>query len=381
MVENQFSPYSDFHSSPYDPKWWLDPPSYDCSNESQDNFCDLSPQFPTSQVDDDSASTNDACEFSQNWYVDDLLDQVYSLQKLPSQSVKNYISEAKSLAYALTRAGEPIDEIELIDCIIDGLDDSLSDFCKYYYEINPSLSLDLLSHMLLDHEKLQDIPSLSPRCDISHAHSPPTGYSDEHLSASAQSRQSVYQSRQADPSASEVKVDVIRHPDPSAFPQFSPVAYPFSLATSPPSGTKSNIALVSSISMQSARLATDGSLMHFLLYGSHVPTSAAFSSKFGQSRSATMDTSDIMLSQSKTTCPPPIQHMPPTFLWLDVIIMHATSLFNLSWKLSVFSLIRGVVILLTLHLHGCSTKCKLKLRFPTFRLWGRIRRYFRNIIF
>lgn len=300
---------------------------------------------------------------------------MYSLQKLPSQSVKNYISEAKSLAYALTRAGEPIDEIELIDCIIDGLDDSLSDFCKYYYEINPSLSLDFLSHMLLDHEKLQDIHSLSPQCDISHAHSPPTGYSDEHLSASAQSRQSVYQSRQADPSASEVKVDVIRHPDPSAFPQFSPVTYPFSLATSPPSGTKSNIALVSSISMQSARLATDGSLMHFLLYGSHVPTSAAFSSKFGQSRSASMDTSDIMLSQSKKTCPPPIQHMPPTFLWLDVIIMHATSLFNLSWKLSVFSLIRGVVILLT------PTKCKLKLRFPTFRLWGRIRRYFRNIIF
>lgn len=208
--------------------------------------------------------------------------------------MKNYISEAKSLAYALTRAGESIDEIELIDCIIDGLDDSLSDFCKYYYEINPSLSLDLLSHMLLDHEKLQDIPSLSPRCDISHAHSPPTGYSDEHLSASAQSRQSVYQSRQADPSASEVKVDVIRHPDPSAFPQFSPIAYPFSLATSPPSGTKSNIALVSSISMQSARLATDGSLMHFLLYGSHVPTSAAFSCNHGYFRHHAFTVQDDM---------------------------------------------------------------------------------------
>lgn len=109
-VKNTIYPSLDFHSSPYDPKWWLDPPSYspiflldDFSDESQDKYCNFSQQFPTSQdtceFSPTSDSTNDACDFSKTtWYVDDLSDLLYSLQKLTSQSVKNYIFEAKSLA-------------------------------------------------------------------------------------------------------------------------------------------------------------------------------------------------------------------------------------------------------------------------------------------
>lgn len=100
-----------------------------------------------------------------NWYVENLVYQLYSLQKLPKQTVKNFIGKAKSLTFALSRVGHPIGDNDLMCCIADGIDQSLHDFFQYYYQMERSLSFDFLFTLLCNHEQISSqacIPNFTP---------------------------------------------------------------------------------------------------------------------------------------------------------------------------------------------------------------------------
>lgn len=151
-------PNTKIFSSHCDPKWWLDP-------ESMSPICDSTELFESESCSDNQEHQCDKFEGPaiRNWYVEDLLDQIYSLQKLSNQSVKSYFSEAKSLVFALNCAGESIAEVELIECLVNGLDNSLNGIFQYYYLMHPSLSFDLLYNALLNQEQLLKlVPCISP---------------------------------------------------------------------------------------------------------------------------------------------------------------------------------------------------------------------------
>lgn len=152
MIHTTLYPPPEFYSSLYDPKWWLNP------QQNVDAICNPNESIRLENISNDivTDTPDSGSFFRSNWYVEDLLDQLYSLRKVPTQSINNYLSEAKSLAYALNLVGEPIPETELIDCLVDGLDDSFSGFIQNYYELNPLLSLDLFSSFLHSYEKLQE---------------------------------------------------------------------------------------------------------------------------------------------------------------------------------------------------------------------------------
>lgn len=91
-------------SSHYGPKWWLNP-------ESVSPICDSTELFEL-----ESYSDNQEHQFDKfkglaicNWYVEDLLDQIYSIQKPPNHSVKKAISWRQNLLY--TRLIVPVNQL------------------------------------------------------------------------------------------------------------------------------------------------------------------------------------------------------------------------------------------------------------------------------
>lgn len=72
---------------------------------------------------------------------------------------KSYFLEAKSLVYTFNCAGESIAEVEVIECLVNGLVNSLNGFFQYYYLMHSWLSFDLLYNSLLNQEQLLKLVS------------------------------------------------------------------------------------------------------------------------------------------------------------------------------------------------------------------------------